>query len=332
MSKSEILHRLLQYGTLEYEWLKDACSLDAGQACEVIADFRARRIEILETPDGFLLKEGQDLSPYIISAIFSSLCEDAGDSVKGAKLTDIPIFVLGTTESTNLDARRYAEEHPEVACALFVAEGQTAGRGRLGRSFLSNEGVGLYFSLLLRGVGEATDALSLTTYSAVALCRALRSVASIEPKIKWVNDIYVGDKKLAGILTEGRLSSKGDGRLDYAIIGIGVNVGGQDFGELSSIATDIESECGHRPNRSLLAGELLFELTQNLDRAGTREAEEEYASLSMLSGKRVRVITPTGEYPATVLGIAEGCTLRVRLDTGEEKTLFTGEVSLRLDN
>lgn len=330
MKKSEILHRLLQYGALGYEWLKDECSLDSGQACEVVADFRARGIEVLETPSGFSIKEGQDLSPYIIRAILSYAIQELSDPLKGEKISNTPVFVLGTTESTNLDARRYAEEHPEVSCALFVAEGQTAGRGRLGRSFLSNEGVGLYFSLLLRGVGEAMDALSLTTYSAARLCRALRSVTGIDPKIKWVNDIYVGEKKLAGILTEGKLSADGDGRLDYAIIGIGVNVGRQDFGTLSSIATDIESECGHRPNRSLLAGELLSHLLLHLDRAGTKEVEEEYSALSMLTDRRVRVIASTGEYFATVLGIAEGCTLRVRLDTGEEKLLYTGEVSLRL--
>lgn len=332
MDKSKLLHRLFAMGRLEYSWLLDECSLDKRQACEIIADFSAFGIETLKTPSGFVLKEGQDLSRAFIRALFTYGCKERGcDSVLGIGVGDLPIFVMDSTESTSLDARKYAEEHPEMRCALFVANGQTAGRGRLGRSFLSNEGVGLYFSLLLRGVGEASDALSLTTYSAVSLCHALCRVADIEPKIKWVNDIYIGDKKLAGILAEGKLSSDASGRLDYAIIGVGVNVGRQDFGELSSIATDIESECGTRPNRSSLAGELLLELLSNLDSAGTRGVAEEYASLSMLTDRRVKVITPTGEYPATVLGIAEGCTLRVRLDTGEEKTLFTGEVSLKVE-
>ena len=329
----KILHQMLRQSLLEYGWLKSECSLGIDEAKTVIDSLRSSGIEISETPSGFVLKEGQELSPDLIRRVALCAFEERikDGSVNGAKLADIPIFALDSTDSTNLDARRYAEEHPEIACALFVADSQTAGRGRLGRSFLSQGGVGLYFSLLLRGVGEAVNALSLTTFSAVALCRAISKVADVEPKIKWVNDVYLGEKKLAGILTEGKLSSDGSGKLDYAIIGIGVNVGRQDFGELSSVATDIESECGYRPNRASLAGELLAELVLNLDLAGTRETEEEYISRSMLLNRRVRVIEPACEYPATVLGIAEGCTLRVRLDTAEEKILCTGEVSLKLE-
>ena len=231
MRKIKILHQLLQYGSLDGEWLKTECSLTEEGARSLIEELRRLGIEITDTPYGFLLKEGQDLSPSVIRGVAILREEELGApvGVSESSVSDIPVFCSDSTESTNLDAKKYAEEHPETPCALFIADSQTAGRGRLGRSFLSQGGVGLYFSLLLRGVGEAMDALSLTTYSAVALCRALRRVSDIEPKIKWVNDIYVGEKKLAGILTEGRLCTEESGKLDYAIIGIGVNVARQDF-------------------------------------------------------------------------------------------------------
>ena len=334
MQKRKILHHLLQYGRLEYDWLYKECSLTGDGARDVIEELRELKIDIIDTPCGYTIKEGHKISPNIIRAVATLVERERQGNLDrgGISACDIPLFVKESTESTNLDAKRFAEEHPECPCALFIADRQTAGRGRLGRSFLSRGGVGLYFSLLLRDVGNAIDALSLTTYSAVALCRALRRVADVEPKIKWVNDIYIGERKLAGILTEGRLSAEGGGGLDYAVIGIGVNIARQDFGELLYIATDIESECGTKPDRSSLAGELLGELLLNLSEVGSQKIEEEYNSLSMLGGRRVRVIEQRGEYLATVLGIAEGCALRVRLDTGEEKFLNSGEVSLKIDD
>lgn len=241
---------------------------------------------------------------------------------------DLSITVYKKIDSTNTQAK-IAADNSECEMGIFVASEQTAGRGRMGRSFTSNKGKGLYLSILLGKELPADFATSLTTYMAVIAARAIASLTPIDPRIKWVNDIYAGGKKLAGILTEGK--AKSEGTLAYAVVGIGINILKQEFpDEVKAIATTIEDECGKAVDVNELTALIVKEFFENLDLVGTPELADEYRSRSFLIGAQVNVIKPTVTYEATVTGITDKCELTLTLPDGSEEILSTGEVSVRL--
>ena len=168
---------------------------------------------------------------------------------------------------------------------------------------------------------------STIAYTAVAVSRAIEAVTPLKPKIKWVNDVYVGERKLAGILVEGNVSP--DGMLKYAIIGIGINTHANEREGLDRIATDIESECGVRACRATLAARVAGEILSGIDGMLDVSISDEYRERSMLIGRSVRVIKQAEEYEATVTGITDSCELQIVRD-GKQELLSTGEVSLRL--
>lgn len=239
------------------------------------------------------------------------------------------IFIYGITDSTNQRAKEHAAELKGEFDydALFIAAEQTAGRGRRGRSFLSDSGRGLYFSYLFRPEKElCTDATMITTYAAVCVSRAIEELTGTEAQIKWVNDVYLNGKKAAGILTEGEFLPGGDGFL-YVSVGIGINLYSLPFpDELASIATDIEIESGVRVD----INELLYRITAKL-RNFAKEKDgfiEEYRRRSYLTGKAVTVEKLTERYSARVLGIDDRARLILETERGVEH-LLTGDVSVR---
>ena len=239
----------------------------------------------------------------------------------------IPIIVYKTIDSTNTQAK-LAAESGKYESAVFIAGEQTAGRGRLGRNFISESGKGLYLSILISGSFAPDFAVSLTTYMAVVASRAIEKLTDTEPKIKWVNDIYLGGKKAAGILTEGK--AKCEGTLAYAVVGIGINLLKQEFPEdVKAIATTIEDECGKAVDVNELASLIVKEFFGNLHLVGTTELADEYRAHSFLIGERVNVIKPTTTYEASVRGITDKCELILELPDGEVEILSTGEVSVR---
>ena len=125
---------------------------------------------------------------------------------------------------------------------VVIANRQSAGRGRLGRSFFSPGEKGIYMSVLLRPEIELERAVLITSMAAVAVARAIERVSDIPAKIKWVNDIFLNRKKVCGILTESGINAE-TGKLEYAVLGIGVNVGSMEFPEeLKGIATSVSNE------------------------------------------------------------------------------------------
>ena len=241
---------------------------------------------------------------------------------------DLSIKVYKNIDSTNTRAKIFAENKIGTN-AVFIANEQTAGRGRLGRTFVSSKGKGLYLSILLNKKMPPDFATALTTYMAVIASRAIHTLAGARPKIKWVNDLYLGGKKCAGILTEGKATDDGNA-LNYAVVGIGINLYKQDFPEdVKAIATTIENECGQRISRIDLAAIITKEFFENLHLVGARELAEEYRRHSFLIGERVNVIKPTSTYTASVKGITDRCELILTLDDGKEEILSTGEVSVR---
>lgn len=246
----------------------------------------------------------------------------------GSLSKNLSINIYKIIDSTNTQAKLHAE-YGRCKNSVFIANEQTAGRGRLGKSFVSSKGKGLYLSILLNKKMPPDFATALTTYMAVIVSRAIKAVTGVQPQIKWVNDLYLGGKKCAGILTEGKATDDGNA-LNYAVVGIGINLYKQDFPEdVKAIATTIENECGQRISRIDLAAIITKEFFDNLHLVGTRELAEEYRRHSFLIGERVNVIKPTSTYTASVKGITDRCELILTLDDGKEEILSTGEVSVR---
>ncbi len=246
----------------------------------------------------------------------------------GEKYRDLPIFIYKTIDSTNLRAKLYAKEHPGER-AVFIAEEQTMGRGRLGRSFDSKAGLGLYLSILLEGGTCASDAIGITTYMGTVAKDAIEEEAPLDVKIKWVNDLFVGGRKLGGILTEGGIDPE-TGKLLYSVTGIGINILDREFPEeLRDIATSIEGECGKKVDTGAIASNIITKFLDSLHLVGTREIVDKYRRASFIIGKAVRVIKGTSTYPAYVDGIDDSCRLILTLDDGTREILSTGEVSIR---
>lgn len=236
------------------------------------------------------------------------------------------IRVFSTLDSTNLELKRAAEDSaPEGS--VCIAEQQTAGRGRLGRSFLSRPGVGVYLSVLLRPSCTPTELLTLTAQAAVAVRRAINTVCGVAPDIKWVNDLLLGGRKICGILTE--LSVAADtGTVRYAIVGVGVNCNQElsDFPtELRGIAGSIRSQTGAVVDRSRLAAEIIRELSA-LPKLDWRK---EYRAACTTLGKEVLLLQNDEKIPATALDVGEQAELLVRYVDGSLGGVQSGEVSVR---
>ena len=231
------------------------------------------------------------------------------------------VLLYPTVDSTNTRAKEYEKEHGGKD-AVFIARGQTSGRGQQGRSFVSEEGLGLYMSYLCHTSITAADIPYLTAYAAVAVADAVRSLSGARAEIKWVNDVYIGNKKICGILCEGGFDSESD-RLGYEIVGIGINLYKRDFKELSDIASDIETETGVKVPLSDVAEHILSSLTR-LDLRDKRGIAAAYREMSLTLGKRLLVTEGEREYFAKAEEIADDLSLSVRLDGGEVRRLASG--------
>ncbi len=252
----------------------------------------------------------------------AAICASFGDGTPR-------IFYYEMTDSTNKRAKEYARSHPESrAPVVFIANGQSAGRGRLGRSFSSVSGAGLYISLLLYPECTPDTVTRFTPYAAVTLAETVEELSSLSPEIKWVNDLYARGKKLAGILVE--CEWKKEGALAYLVCGLGINVYKTALpDEISDIAISIEEATGEGISREELAALLIKKMLRGLSSFGSEEVYLGYEKRLNTIGKSVRVIKPTGEYAAVVKSLNEDYSLTLTLPDGSEERLFTGEVSVK---
>ena len=233
------------------------------------------------------------------------------------------------TDSTNLDAARLAEElsHGDV----IVADAQTAGRGRRGRTWVSPKGENLYFSLLLKPDFAPEQASMLTIVMALAVVNGVEAVYGCEPQIKWPNDIVVNGRKVCGILTEMQVVP---GAIKHVIIGVGINVNQMTFeGDSLKFATSLQKETGIRKERQELLDAVLQEFWQlypEFCQVGTLQPiVEAYEARLANLGKEVCVLDPKGEYQGVALGINEQGELLVRKTDGTKEAVYAGEVSVR---
>ncbi len=237
-----------------------------------------------------------------------------------------------TVSSTNTLAREAALSGCEEG-AVMVATAQTNGRGRMGREFFSPADTGLYLSVVLRP-DEQTQPLYITTAAAVAVAEAIEEVAGEPAAIKWVNDVYCRAKKVCGILTEGAYN---DGLLQFAILGIGINV----FTPQSGFPDDLSTRAGavfnaKTPRSDLLKEELTAALLTRFWRyyeaLGDKVHLPAYRRFDFLTGKEVHVLDLSGEIreTVTVRGITDDFGLLVVAGDGKQTVLSSGEVSLQL--
>jgi len=239
---------------------------------------------------------------------------------------------VGVTNSTNTLAKRLAAQ----GCAaghVIIAEGQTEGRGRLGRAFFSPRGSGLYMSVVLRPKGELASPELITTAAAVAVCRAIEEVAAANPEIKWVNDVLVGGRKVCGILTEGAASPSGG--IEYAVLGIGINLAAPAGGfppEIADVAGALfeyepPSDIFERAAAAVLEN---FAKLYLLPGASRDEIVRSYKLYCSTPGKHVEVIRGNERRPALALALDDSLRLIVRYDEGgETEALSFGEISVK---
>lgn len=241
------------------------------------------------------------------------------------------IQVFDTIGSTNTYLKEAARKGaPEGT--VVIAGAQTGGRGRLGRSFHSPTGKGIYFSLLLRPCLPAEQLMHLTCAVGVAVCNAVQAVTGFRPGIKWINDLVADGKKLGGILTE--LSFDSSGKAAYAVIGIGINCSHrpEDFPpELQNMATSLEQHTGHACNISQLAAALISALyamhTALLSHRNT--LMDQYRKDCITLGKVIQVIQDTDVKAATAVDVLDDGSLLVRYEDGTEAAVNSGEASIR---
>lgn len=240
--------------------------------------------------------------------------------------------VLAEVDSTNSACRRLALEGAPDG-TVVMADCQTAGRGRRGRSFQSPRGLGLFLSVLWRPECTPQALLPLTALSAVAVCRAIEQVTGVRPQIKWPNDLVLQGRKLAGILTELALESE-SGMVDHVVVGIGVNVHQQpqDFSpDVRRIATSLDSALQGSFDRAALAAAMMQQL-DILRREVMFCPElwlEEYRQACLNLGRRVRLVAEGNEEQVTAVGVDNQFGLTVRHDDGRTETVRSGEVSVR---
>lgn len=242
------------------------------------------------------------------------------------------ILVVDATGSTNADLKRMALSGAEDGRVL-IAKTQTAGRGRLGRTFVSEPGRGLYYSMLIRPALPAEKLLPLTGLCAVAAARAAERASGLKTGVKWVNDVILNGKKLGGILTE--LVFDANGGVSAAVIGIGLNLAytKEEF-ELSGLGdmatsfllekADVDASC-----LAALLTEELDAMYASLMAGGTASYVEEYRRRSVTIGSPVRILYPAGPETGTALDIDDDFGLVVKKDSGETAVIRTGEVSVR---
>ena len=239
------------------------------------------------------------------------------------------IQIYKSLESTNKTAKEMAVTGAEHG-TVIISDCQTMGRGRYSRNFFSPYG-GLYMSIILRPeVLRFEHQTSVTAFAAVSVCEAIESISQKAPKIKWVNDIFIDEKKVCGILTEA-VTDFESGGLEWVVLGIGINVytRTEDFpDELQSLATSIYPDEKTPCVRNKLSAEIINRILGFDTYPSEAEIFEKYKKRLMMLGKEVTVIQNKTEYRATAIDVDFVGRLIVKNENGEIITLSSGEIRI----
>lgn len=238
---------------------------------------------------------------------------------------DADVLYYSVIDSTNNEAKRLANDGSGKPM-LLVAEEQTNGRGRQGKSFYSPPLTGIYMTLVTHPMSRLANAVTATTAASVAVCRAVEELTQLKPKIKWVNDVYLDGKKICGILTEA-ITDFETQTVSSVIIGIGMNIKTIDF------PSEVENAASLNVNISRV--KLIACIANHLNRILCCDYSEfitYYRSHSMIIGEQIHFIKNAKVTPATAMDIDDTGGLVVRLENGEITTLRSGEISIRRRN
>lgn len=247
--------------------------------------------------------------------------EEAISSILGG--SPIRVVFLDETVSTNMDAKRLVAEGMEPPF-LVAAASQKGGRGRLGRSFESPRG-GVYFSLVLKGDKISSPSL-LTISAAWAVSSVMERLTGIETGIKWVNDVYIGEKKAVGILSEGIVNME-EGGLSAVVVGCGINLKTkiEEFPEeLRGKVTSFYPEGKGNVSRALVTAECAKAIVE----AQEKPFIDEYRKKCFVIGRRISVVRMGKEKEALATGLTDQGHLIVKYSDGSTEVLSTGEVSI----
>ena len=238
-----------------------------------------------------------------------------------------PVYLYDSLPSSNQTAKQLALSGAPHGTLVLVSQ-QTAGRGRMGRSFASPAGKGVYLSLVLRADLPAGQALGVTISAAVAVARAVKTLCGLELSIKWVNDLYYQGRKVCGILTEAGTSVE-SGQIEWLVVGIGLNLTSTpaDWPEALAHTAGSLFPGGPAPvSRAALAGAIAREL---LALCPAFDCLDEYKARCFVPGHWVTVCTAAETYAARALSIDEAGRLIVEREGGRREALQHGEVSIR---
>ena len=243
-----------------------------------------------------------------------------------------PVCLFQQIGSTNDEARRLAQaDAPEGL--LVVAEEQSAGRGRAGRRWITPAGGALAFSLVLRPAVAPTHAARLSMMAGLAVCEAIEQIADVPAALKWPNDILVAAQKVGGILVEAATEAAGGGRLEFAILGIGVNVVEAPApGQVDFPATALEAQARRPIDRLRLLRAILQRLEARYPALTALDAgalHEAWAARLVWLGEPVLAHTPAGDFAGQAESTDPDGALVMRLDTGERVRVLAGDVRLR---
>lgn len=286
-----------------------------------IEELRRLGYEITASPHG-----GYRLvsSPDLLHA------DDLLSRLPQARVIGRDIQVFRETTSTNDVIDRFARDGVAEGAVVF-AESQTSGRGRLGRTWVSPKGKGLWFSVLLRPALRPQESTRLTIAAATALARAIRLHSHLPVAVKWPNDLLVAHRKIAGILTE--LSAEPD-RIRYVILGIGVNANltATDFPpDLRRLATSIRIETNRPVDRAALAVTILRELERDYTRTGTGQFEavaDEWEMLCSTLGRQVTIAIGERRIRGRAESLDPDGALLIRTEHGHLERILGGDVTL----
>ncbi|MCR4736388.1 MAG: biotin--[acetyl-CoA-carboxylase] ligase [Treponema sp.] len=357
-TKEKVLFRLTQAQnsnddkTISGEKLAEECGLSRAAIWKAVKSLREEGFQIEGSTNGGYFLCNQDIfTPELFK---ESLKEDFPE------FSDCHSEVFTEIDSTNTYAKRILSDSGNLRNAdgsltqagekyhksIILAESQTAGRGRLGRTFISPAKSGIYLSIIYAPQGGITNPAKLTAFSAVAVCRAIKEIYKIETQIKWINDIYAGGKKICGILTEGFTNFE-TGTIESAIIGIGINIrdnpeifppevariaGSIEAAELSSKSdATLPANVNSSPSRCKFAAHVAANVLKILEEP-LENVMEEYKKASFLIGQNLTVHPIIGneekDYKAKAIDIDQNAGLLVELADGSKKTLSSGEVTL----
>jgi len=256
------------------------------------------------------------------------------DALSAEKITEnmtemskkLKLIVLKSIDSTNNEAKRMTADGFR-GNALIVANEQTKGRGRLGKNFYSPKNTGVYMSFLFSTDVKMSNAIQVTTATAVAVVRALDSLTNLRPMIKWVNDVYIGNKKVCGILTEA-VTDFETGLVQSIIIGIGINISTEDFPEEIKNTTCSVNVNGLSRNKVIAAvSNELLSICKNFE---NKSYIKTYRDRSLILGESIDFYKNNVKYNAIAVDIDSTGGLIVKLPNGKTEVLNSGEITVRL--